>query len=54
MEDVNKNNQSLEEKYSRLYEFTYSLLLAHNLPKDFEDNYEVRLAEKTIKEFKIK
>ena len=43
--------QNLEEKYKRLYKFTKSLLLATHSPKDFENNFEVQLAEKTIKEF---
>ena len=45
-----ENKQTLEQKYKRLYEFTKSLLLATILPKDFENNYEVLLAEETIKQ----
>ena len=51
MENVENNNQTIEEKYKRLYEFTRSILLAHNLPKDFEYNYEIMLAKLTIKSF---
>ena len=51
MEAVENNNQTLEEKYKRLYEFTRGLLLATSLPKEFEQNYEVRLAKETIKNF---
>lgn len=49
MEKVENNTQTLEERYIRLYEFTRNVLLANHLPSDFEDNYELRLAEETIK-----
>jgi len=51
MENVKDNNQKLEEKYKRLYEFTRSILLAHYLPQDFENNYEVMLAKLTVESF---
>jgi hypothetical protein len=53
MENVKDNNQTIEEKYKRLYEFTKSILLAHNRPQDYENNYEVMLAELTIKSFEV-
>ena len=49
---MKENNQTLEEKYIRLYEFTINVLLAHNSPSDFENNYEIVLAKETIEGFK--
>ena len=49
-----ENNQTLEEKYERLYKFTRNVLLASYLPPDFEQNYEIVLAKETISKFKNK